>query len=125
MDYGLPGFPVLHAFWTLLALMSVELVMLSNPLILWHPLLPLLSIFPSIRVFSSESTLLTRCPKYWSFSLSLNPSIEYSGLISFRVDYFDLLAVQGTLKSSLAPQFESINCLALSLLYGPDFIEKL
>ena len=86
VDYSLPGFPVLHASWTLLALMSIELVMLSNPLILCHPLLPLLYIFPSIRVFSSESTLLTRCPKYWSFSFSISPSNEYSGLISFRMD---------------------------------------
>ena len=77
----------------------------SNHLILCHPLLLLPSIFPSIRVFSSELALHIRWPKYWSFSFSISLSNEYSGLISFRIDYFDLLAVQGTLKSSPAPQF--------------------
>ena len=85
--------------WSLLKLMSIELVMPSNHLILCYPLLLLLSIFPSFRVFSNESTLCTRWPKYWSFSFSISPSNEYSGLISFRIDWFDLLAVQGTLKS--------------------------
>ena len=79
--------------------MSIESVMLSYHLILCHPLLFLPSIFPSIRVFSIESALHIRCPKYWSFSLSISSSIEYSGLISFRIDWFDLLADQGTLKS--------------------------
>ena len=79
--------------------MSIELVMPSNHLILCHPLLILPSIFPSIRVFSNESVLSIKWPKYWSFSFSISPSNEYSGLISFRIDYFDLLAVQGTLKS--------------------------
>ena len=87
--------------WSLLKLMSIELVMPSNPLILCHPLLFLPSIFPSTRVFSNESVLHMRGPKYWSFSFSISPSNEYSGLISFRIDRFDLLAVQGTLKSLL------------------------
>ena len=84
---------------SLFKLMSIELVMPSNPLILCHPLLLLSSIFPSIRVFSNESALLIRWPKYWSFSFRISPSNEYSGFISFRMDWFDLLAVQGTLKS--------------------------
>ena len=86
---------------SLLKLMSIELVMPSNHLTLYHPLVLLLSVFPSIRVFSSESVLHTRWPKYWRFSFSMNPSNEYSGLISFKIDWFDLLAVQGTLKSLL------------------------
>ena len=80
-------------FWSLLKLMSIESVMPSNHLILCHPLLLLPSIFPSIRVFSSESVLYIRWPKYWSFNFSISPSNEYSGLISFRMDRFDLLAV--------------------------------
>ena len=84
-----------------LKLMSMESVMPSNHLILCRPILLLLSIFPSIRVFSSELTLHIRWPKYWSFSFSISPSNEYSGLISFRIDWLDLLAVQGTLKSLL------------------------
>ena len=99
--------------------MSIESMMLSNHLILCCPLLLLPPIFPNIRVFSSELTLCLRWPKYWSFSFSISPSSEYSGLISFRIDWFDLLAVQGSLKSSLAPQFESISSSALSLSYGP------
>ena len=87
--------------WSLLKLMTIELVMPSNHLILCHPLLFPPSIFPSIRVFSSESVLPIRWPKYWSFSFSLSPSNEYSGLISFSMDWLDLLAVQGTLKSLL------------------------
>ena len=86
---------------SLLKLMSIESVMPSNHLILCHPLLYLPSIFPSIRVFSSKSALGIRWPKYWSFSFSNSPSNEYSGLISFRIDWLDLLAVQGTLKSLL------------------------
>ena len=86
---------------SLLKLMSIESVMPSNYLILCHPLLLLPSIFPSIRVFSNESTLCMRWPKYWSFSFSISPSKKYSGLISFRMDWLDLLAVQGTLKSLL------------------------
>ena len=86
-------------FRSLLKFMSIESVMPSNHLILSHPLLLLPSIFPSIRVFSSESVLCISWPKYWSFSFRISPSNEYSGLISFRLDRFDLLAVQGTLKS--------------------------
>ena len=86
---------------SLLKLMSIESVMPSNHLILCHPLLPLPSVFPSIRVFSKESVLCIRWPKYWSFSFSLSPSNEYSGLISCRMDWLDLLAVQGTLKGLL------------------------
>ena len=87
--------------WSLFRLMSIELLMPSNHLILCHPLLFLPSIFPSVRVFSSESVLCISWPKYWSFSFSISPSNEHSGLISFRMDWFDLLAVQGTLKSLL------------------------
>ena len=85
--------------WSLLKLMSTELVMPSNNFILCHPLLLPPSIFPSIRVFSNESVLHIRWPKYWSFSFDISPSNEYSGLISFRMDWLDLLSVQGTLKS--------------------------
>ena len=86
---------------SLLILTSVESVMPTNRLILCHPLLLLPSIFPSIRVFSNESVLHIRWPKYWSFSFSISPSSEYSGLMAFRIDWFDLLALQGTLKSLL------------------------
>ena len=86
---------------SLLKLMSIESVMPSNHLILCRPLLLLPSIFPSIRVFSNESVLLIRWPKYWSFSFNISPSSEYSGLTSFRMDWLDLFAVQGTLKSLL------------------------
>ena len=87
--------------WSWLKLMSIEQVMPSNYLSLCHPLLLLPSIFSSIRVFSNESALRIRWPKNWSFSFSISPSNEYSGLISFRIDWFDLIAVQGTLKSLL------------------------
>ena len=88
--------------WSLLKFMSTELMMLSNHFILWHPLLLLLpSIFPSIRIFSSQSALCIRWPKYWSFSFSISPSNDYSGLISFRMDWLDLLGVHGMLKSLL------------------------
>ena len=92
--------------WSLFKLMSIQLVMPSNHLILCCPLLLLPSIFPSIRVFSNESVLHITWPKYWSFSFSISPSNEYSGLISFRMDWLDLLAVQGTLKS-LLPHYSS------------------
>ena len=101
IDCSTPGFPVLHYFPELLKLMSIESVVPSNHLILLHPLLLPPSIFPSIRVFSNESAPCIRWPKYWSFSFSISPSNEYSGLISFRIDWFGLLAVQGTLKSLL------------------------
>ena len=87
--------------WSLLKLMSIESVTPSNHLILCRPLLLLPSIFPSIRVFSNESVLCIRWPKYWSFSFSISPSNEYLGLLSFRIYWFDLLVVQGTLKSLL------------------------
>ena len=87
--------------WSLLKAMCIESVMLSNHLILCHPLLLLPSIFPSIRVFSNESALPIRWPKYWSFSFSIIPSKEIPGLISFRIDWLNLLAVQGTLRSLL------------------------
>ena len=99
MDCSTPGFLVLHYLQSLLKCMSIELVMPSNHLILCHPLLLLPSIFPSIRVFSNESVLHIRWPKYWSFSFSISPFKEYFQLISFRMDWLDLLAVQGTLKS--------------------------
>ena len=104
---------------SLLKHMSIESLMPSNHLILCHPLLLLPSIFPSIRVFSHESVLRIRWPKYWSFSFSISPSDEYSGLFSFRMDWLDLLAVQGTLKriGEPVPQFKSINSSALTFLY--------
>ena len=94
-------------------LMSIESVMTSNHLILCHPLLLPASIFPSIRVFSNESVLHIRWPKYWSFRFSISPSNEYLRLISFKMDWLDLLAVQGT----LTPQFKSVNSSVLSFLY--------
>ena len=93
--------PSITNSWSFLKPTSIESVMPSNHLILCHPLLLLPSIFPSIRVFSNESVLLIKWPKYWNFSFSISPSNEYSGLISFRMDWPDLLAVQGTLKSLL------------------------
>ena len=99
MDCSTPGLPVLHQPQSLLKLMAIESVMPSDHLILCHPLLLPPSIFPSIRVFSNESVLRIRWPKHWSFSFNINPSNDYSGLISFRMDWLDLLAVQGTLKS--------------------------
>ena len=98
MNCSTAGFPVLHYFPEFALTQSIESVRPSNHLILCCPLL-LPSIFLSIRIFSNESTLHIRWPKYWSFSFSTSPSNEYSGLISFRIDWFDLLAVQGTLKS--------------------------
>ena len=106
--------------WSSPKLMSIESVMPSSHFILCHPLLLLPSIFPSTRAFSNESALCIRWPKYWSFSFSIIPSKEIPGLISFRMDWLDLLAVQGTLKEScLTPQFKSINSLALSFFYSP------
>ena len=87
--------------WSLLKIMSIGSVMPSNHLILCHPLSLLPSVFPSIRIFYNEWALLIRWPQYWSFSFSISPSNEYSGLISFKIDWLDLLAVQGTLKSLL------------------------
>ena len=118
---------VIHGFtksWTQLkrlssSNMSIKLVMPSSHLILCRPLLLLPPVPPSIRVFSNESTLHLRWPKYWSFSFSIIPSKEIPGLISFRMDWLDLLAVQGNLKSSPTPQFKHINSSVLSLLHSP------
>ena len=102
-----------------LKLMSIELVMSSNHPILYCPLLLLPSTFPSIRIFPNESALRIRWPKYWGFNLSISPSSEYSGLISFRMDWLDLFAVQGTLKSLLpTPQFKRSNSSVFSFLYS-------
>ena len=101
MNRSTPGLPVHHQLRSLLKLMSIESVMPSKHLILCHPLLLLFSIFPSIRVFLNESVLCIRWPKYGSFRFNISLSNEYSGLISFRMDWLDLLAVQGTLKSLL------------------------
>ena len=103
--------------WSLLKVMSIESVRPSNHLIICLPLLFLSLIFPSIRVFSNEWSFHVRWPKFWSFTI--NPFNEYLGLISFRTDWFDLLALQGTQEPFPAPQFKSINSLALSLLYCP------
>ena len=102
---------------SLLKWMSIESVMPSNPLILCRPLLLLPSIFPSIRVSSSESVLCIRWPKYWSFSFSISPSNEYSGLISFRMDCLDLLAVQGMVKSLLQHHSSKASILQCSALF--------
>ena len=101
-------------------LISIESVMSSNHLVLCHPLLFLPSIFPSIRVFSNQSALCIRWPKYWRFNFSISPSNEYSGLISFGIDWFDLLVVQGTLKSLL--QYHSSKA---SLLWRLDFFKNI
>ena len=98
VDCSTPGFPVHHQLQSLLKLMSIESVMPSNHLILCLPLLLLPLIFPSIRVISNESALRIRGPKYWRFIFNISPSNEYSGLISFRIDWFDIVAIQGTLK---------------------------
>ena len=113
------GLPVHHQLPEFTRLTSIESVMLSSHLILCRPLLLLPPTPHSIRVFSNESTLRMMWPKYWSFSFSIIPSKEIQGLISFRMDWLDLLAVQGTLKSLLQPQFKSINSSALSLLHSP------
>ena len=112
-----PGLPFLPISWSLLKLMSIESVMPSNHLILCCPLLLLPSIFPSIRVFSDESVLRIRWPKYWSFSFSISPSNEYSGLISFKIDWFEPLAVQGTLKSLLQHHSSKVSILRHSAFF--------
>ena len=118
MDLSTPYFPVHHQLLgVLLELMSIDSVMPSKHLILCGPLLLLPSIFPSIRVFSNESVLQIRWPEYWSFSFSINPSNEYSGLISFSVDWLDLLAVQGTLKSLLKHHSSKASILQCSALF--------
>ena len=107
--------------WSLPKLMSIESVMPSSHLILCHPLLLPPSIFPSIRVFSNESVLHTRWPKYWSFSFNIIPSKEIPGLISFRMDWLDLLAVQGTLKSLLQQHSSKASILPLSAFFTVQF----
>ena len=109
IDCNMPGLPVLYYLLEFAQVHSIESVMPPNHLLLSHPLLFLPSIFPSMHVFSSESALHIRWPKYCSFSFSISPSNEYSELISFRIDWFELLAVQG------------INSLVLCLPYGPNF----
>ena len=108
--------------WSLLKLMPIESVMPSSHLILWCPLLLLPSIFPSIRVFSNESVVHIRWPKYWSFSFNISPSKEYSGLISFRMDWLDLLAVQGTLKCPLQHQSSKASILQCSGFFLKNFV---
>ena len=103
--------------WSLLKLMSIESVMPSNHLILCYPILLIPSIFPSIRVFSNESALRIRWPKYWSFSLSISPSNEYSELISIRIYWFDFLSVQGTLKSLLQHHTSKASILQCSAFF--------
>ena len=115
----MPGFRSFTISRSLLKFISIELVMLSNHLILCCPLLLSPSVFPSIRVFSNESVLCIRWPKYWSFSFSISPSNEYSGLISLKIDWFDLPAVQGTLKSLIQHNSNASILFVLSLLYGP------
>ena len=117
-DWSTPGSSVLH-YLLEFAQIYVHWVGGAICLILCCPLLLLPSIFPSIRIFFNESALHIRWQNYWSSSFSINPFNEYSGLISFRTDLLDFLAVQGILKSSPAPQFKSINSLVLTLPYGP------
>ena len=117
MNCNIPGFLVLHVSLGLLKLMSIEVVMPSNCLFFSYPLLFLPSIFPRVRLFSNESVLPIRWPKYWRFSFSISPSNEYSGLISFRMDWFDLLAVQGTLKSLLQHYSSKASILPLSTFF--------
>ena len=117
----MPGFPVLYCLPMFAQTHVIESVMPSNYLSLCRPLLLSPSIFPSIRVFSSESALCIRWPKYWSFSFSISPSNEYSGLISFRVDCFDLLAAQGTLKSLLYDHSLKASLLWLSVFFMVQF----
>ena len=117
MDCSIPGFPVLHRSQSLLKLTSIEWVIPSSHLVLCHPLLLMPSIPPSIRVFSNESPLYMRWPKYWSFSFSISPSNEHVGLISFRMDWLDLLAVQGTLKSLLQHHSSKASILQPSVFF--------
>ena len=119
MDWSMPGSLFFTNSQSLFTLMSIELVIQSNHLILCLALLLLPSICPRIRVFSNESILHIRCPKYWSFSFSISPSKEYSGLISFRIDWLDLSALQGTFKSFLQHHSSKASILWCSLLYGP------
>ena len=117
MDCSTPGFLSIANSQSLLKLMSIDMMMSSNHLILCCPLLLLPSIFPSIRVFSNESSLHIRWPKYWSFSFNINPSNEQPGLISFRMDWLDRLAVQGTLKSLLQDHSSKASFLQCSAFF--------
>ena len=117
MDCSMPGPPVHHQLLEFTQTHGLKSVMPSNHLILCHPLLLSPSIFPSIKVFSSESVLRIRLPKYWSFSFSISPSSEYSGLISFRIDWLDLLAVQETLKSLLLHHSSKASILQRSAFF--------
>ena len=117
MDCSTPGLPVYHHTRSLLKLMSIESVIPSSHLILYHPLLLLPSIFPSIKVFSNESVFCMRWPKYWSFSFNISLSNEYSGLISFRIDRLYLLAVQGTFKSLLQYHSSKASILQRSVFF--------
>ena len=121
MDCSMPGFLSITNSQSLLKYMSVESVMPSNHLILCRPLLFPSSIFPSIRVFSNESVLRIRWPKYWSFSFSISPSNEYSGLISFRMDWLEILAVQETLKSILQHHSSKASILQHSAFFIVEF----
>ena len=118
--FATPWKAALQAFLSLLKLISIESVMPSNHLILCHPLLLLPSILPSIRVFSNESALCIRWPKYWDFSFNISPSNEHPGLISFRMDWLDLLASpRDSQESSPTPQLKNINSSAFNFLYSP------
>ena len=117
MDCCTPGLPVHHHLPELLKLMSIEFVMPSNYLIHCHPLLLPPSIFPSIRVFCNESVLHIRWPEYWSFSFNISPFDEYSGLVSFRIDWVDLLTVQGMLKSLLQHHSSKASILLCSAFF--------
>ena len=120
MDYSTPGFPVHHhslSITSLLKLVTIELLMPSNHLILCHPLFLLPSITHSIEIFSNEFILPIRWPKYWSFSFNISPSNEYSGLISYRIDCFDLFAVQGTFKSLLQHHSSKASVLQCSTFF--------
>ena len=118
MDCSKPGFPVLHCLWSLLKLMSIDSEMPSNHLILCCAFSSC-PVFPRIRVFSSELVLCSRWAKYWSFSFNVSPFNKYSEVLSFRIDWFDLLcSPRNSQESSLAPQFESLSSLVLSLHYG-------
>ena len=117
MNCSTPGLPAHHQLWSLSKLMSIESLMPSNHLILCHPLLLLPSMFPRIKVFSNESALPIRWPKYWSFSFNISPSNEHPGLISFSMDWLDLLAVQGTLKSLLQHHSSKASILRRSVFF--------
>ena len=119
MDCSMPGLPIITNSWSLLKLLSIEMIMSSNHLILCHHLLLPPSIFPSIRIFSNKSGPCIRWPKYYSSSFNISLFNEYSGLISFRMDFRSPCSPRDSQESSPTPQFKSINSLVLSFLYGP------